>query len=112
MLQQHERGQTHDFGLALKQAEQQARQANGFLAQGLANFGSVAARRIALVEDQVDHRTNRGEPLAALDCARRLERHIGVGDAGLGASDALLHRGFGDQEGARDLLHREAGDDA
>ena len=33
-------------------------------------------------------------------------------DAPLGAGDALLHRRFADQEGARDLLDREARDDA
>ncbi len=80
--------------------------------QGRAKLGGVAAGRIALVEDQIDHRGNAGEPLAALHRARRLERHVGVGDAGLGAGDALLHRGFRDQERARDLFHGQARDDA
>ena len=44
--------------------------------------------------------------------ARRLERHVGVGDPPLRPRDALLHRGFRDQEGARDLLDGQAGDDA
>ena len=79
---------------------------------GAADLGGAAARRIALVEDQVDHRRDGGEPLGALDRARRLERHVGLRDARLGAGDALLHRGFADQEGARDLLDGQAGDDA
>ena len=79
---------------------------------GAADLGGVAARRIALVEDQVDHGGDGGEALGALHRARRLERHVGVGDARLGARDALLHRGFRDQEGARDLLDRQARDDA
>ncbi len=33
------------------------------------------------------------------------------GDPGLGPRDALLHRAFADEEGARDLPHREAGND-
>ena len=33
-------------------------------------------------------------------------------DAALGAGDALLHGGLADEEGARDLLHRQPRDDA
>ena len=36
--------------------------------------------------------------------ARRLEGHVGLGDAALGAGDALLHGRLADQEGAGDLL--------
>ena len=52
------------------------------------------------------------EPLRPLDRARRLEGQAGIADARLGAGDALLHRRLADQEGARDLLDREAADDA
>ena len=112
VLQQQQRRQPHDLGLALEQPQQQPRQPDRLLAQRRADLGGIAARGIALVEDQVDHGGDRGEPLGALHRARRLERHIGVGDAGLRAGDALLHRGFGDQERARDLLDGKAGDDA
>ena len=112
MLQQQQRGQPHDLGLALEQPQQQPRQPDRLLAQRRADLGGVAAGRIALVEDQVDHGGDGGEPLGALHRARRLERHVGVGDARLGPGDALLHRGLADQEGARDLLDREPGDDA
>ena len=60
--------------------------------------------RIAFVEHQIDHRRDGGEALGALGRARRLERHVGFGDARLGAGDALLHGRLADQEGARDLL--------
>src|SRR5260370_1107757 len=53
-----------------------------------------------------------GGALGSLDCARRLERHIGRSDHALGAGDALLHGAVADEKGARDLLDREAGDDA
>ena len=72
----------------------------------------VGARRIALVEHQVDHGRHGGEPLRPLDRARRLEGQAGIADAGLGAGDALLHRRLADQEGARDLLDRQPADDA
>ena len=112
MLQQQQRGQAHDLRLALEQPQQQPRQADRLLAQRRADFGGVAARRIALVEDQIDHGGDRREPLGALHRARRLERHAGVRHPRLGARDALLHGGFRHQEGARDLLDGKAGDDA
>ena len=79
---------------------------------GAADLGGVAACRIALVENQIDHRRDRGEPLGALHRAGGLERHVGLGNAGLRAGDALLHRRLGDQERARDLFNGQAGDDA
>ena len=72
----------------------------------------LRARGIAFVEDEVDHLHHDGEALAALDRARRFERHAGFGDLRLGARDALLHRCFADEKGARDLLHGEARHDA
>ena len=52
------------------------------------------------------------ESFGALDGAGRFERHVGFGDARLGAGDALLHRRFADQEGAGYLFDRQARDDA
>ena len=92
--------------------QQQPRQPDRLLAERRAGRRLAAVGRIALVEDQIDHGGDGGEPLRALDRARRLERHAGIGDARLGAGDALLHGAFADQEGARDLLDGEAGDDA
>ena len=112
MLQEKQRRQPHDLGFALEQPQQQPREANSLFAQRRANFGGIAARRITFVEDQIDHRGNGDEPLAALDRARGLERHVSVGNAGFRPGDALLHRGFRDQEGARDLFDAKSGDDA
>ncbi|ESW77752.1 hypothetical protein X773_22690 [Mesorhizobium sp. LSJC285A00] len=55
---------------------------------------------------------SRSEPLRALDRSGRLERHAGIGNARLGARDALFHGAFADQERTRDLLDGETGDDA
>ncbi len=52
------------------------------------------------------------EPLGPLDCARRLEGNFGARDAALRPRDPLLHGGLAHQEGARDLLDRETGNDA
>ena len=112
MLQQQQRRQAHDLGLALEQPQQQPRQPDRLLAQRRADLGGIAAGGIALVENQIDHRGDGGEPLGALHRARGLERHVGVRDPRLGAGDALLHRRFADQERARDLLYGQTRDDA
>ena len=66
MLQQQQRRQPHDLGLALEQPQQQPRQTDRLLAQRFADFGGIAAGRIAFIEDQVDHRGDRGR---AVRCA-------------------------------------------
>jgi hypothetical protein len=66
---------------------------------------------VALVVEQVDHGRDRRESLAALDRAGRLELRLRRVHAFLGACDALLHGGLGDEEGARDPRDREPRDD-
>jgi hypothetical protein len=110
VLQQHQGGQAHDLRLGGEQAQQQAGQPDGLVAERRA--AGALGRRIALVEHQVDHRRDGGEALGALLGARGFEGHVGVGDDPLGAGDPLLHGRFRDQEGAGDLPDREAGDDA
>ena len=112
MLEQEERGQAHDLRLAREQPQQQAGQPDRLLAQRRAGAVLGDAHRVALVEDEVDHRRHGGEPFAALDGARRRERHVRGGDARLRARDALLHGGFGDEEGAGNLRDRKPRDDA
>ncbi len=112
MLQQEKRRQAHDLRLTLEQPQQQPSQAYRFLAQGAANLGRIAAGGIPLVENQVDHRSDGGQPFRAFHRARRLERHAGARNPRLGAGDTLFHRSLRDQKGARDLPDRQAGDDA
>ena len=112
MLQQHQGQQAHDLGLGLEQAQQQPGQPDRLVAQGGLGLDGVGPGRIALVEDQVEHGGDGGQALGAFDRTGRLERHVRVGDAPLGAGDALLHGAVADQEGAGDLLDRQAADDA
>ena len=118
MLQQHEGREAHDLGLGGVEAQQQAGKPDRLLRQGLAHGRAIRERiaaaggGIALVEQQIDHGGDGGQALGALDGARRLEGHLGLGDAALGPGDALLHGALAHQEGARDLRHGEAGDDA
>ena len=81
VLQKQQRREPHDLGLGREQPQQQPRQPDRLLAQRRADVRVAAARRIAFVEQQVDHRRDRAEPLGALDGARRLEGHGGLGDA-------------------------------
>ena len=63
-------------GSVLEQPKQQPRQPDRLLAERRAR--RCARRRPSnLVEDEVDHRGDRGEPLRALHRARRLEGHVG-----------------------------------
>ena len=92
VLQQQHGGEPHDLGLGGKQPQQQPRQPDRLLAQGRAHMRLAAGRRIALVEDEVDHGRHGGEAFGALDGAGRLVGHARLRDAALGAGDALLHR--------------------
>ena len=67
VLQQQQGGEPHDLGLGRKQPQQQPREPDRLLAQRRAHMRLAAARRIALVEDEVDHGRHRGEAFGALD---------------------------------------------
>ena len=112
MLEQKQGRQPHDFRLRLEQPKQQPGEPDRLFAQGRAGRGLAAAGRIAFVEDEVDHRHDGGEPFRPLLRPRRFERHIGLGDAGFRPRDALLHGALAHQERPRDLLDRQAGNDA
>ena len=68
----------------------------------------AARRRVAFVEDEVDDLEHRRQPRGQLGAARHLERHARLGQRPLGAHDPLRDRRLGDEEGARDLVGREA----
>ena len=64
----------------------------------------AGGRRVALVEDEVDHLEHRRRGGRRARRGRgHLERHARLGQRALGAHDALRHRRLGDQEGAGDL---------
>ncbi len=54
VLQQHERQQAHDLRLARIHAQQQAREADGFIAERSTVAGGIGGG-IAFVEDEIDH---------------------------------------------------------
>jgi hypothetical protein len=112
MLQEQQRGEPHDLRFAREEPEQHAGQADRLLAQRHAYVSIAAARRIALVEQEVDHRGDGRESFGPLHRAGGLVGNVGCRNSPLRPCDALLHGALAHQEGARDLLDREAGDDA
>ena len=67
----------------------------------------AARRRVALVEDQVDHRQHRLEPARHVAGVRHGVRNARVADLRLRAYEPLRHRGRRHQERARDLVRLE-----
>ena len=95
---QHEREQGVRLGLVGHQLDQGAAEADRLRRQ------VDAAAAPALVEDQVDDREHRVEPLGQQVVGRDGKRDAGVADLVLGAGQALAHRLERDEERARDLL--------
>src|SRR5262245_13269408 len=59
MLQEQQSSETHNFGLAREQAQQQLSKMDRRLAQRHTNMSLAAARCIAFVEQEVDHAGDR-----------------------------------------------------
>src|SRR5260370_26998061 len=68
----------------------------------------ATGRRVALVEHQVDDCRHCGEPLRALDSARRFKRHLSPSDAALRTGNPLLYRTLADEKRTCDLRDRKA----
>jgi hypothetical protein len=102
MVQEHERQQSAYLGLGRHQVNQEPAQPKGL-------SGQQILPRVALVEDQVDHREHPGQPLVQLLRRGNPVRDTGVADLLLGPGDALGSGRGRDQEGRRDLLHLQSG---
>ena len=103
-LDLHQRDQAVHLGLVGHQLGQDAAEPQRVLAQRRPHPVVAGGRRVALVEDEVDHLEHRREPPAELGAARDLERHVRLGQRPLGAHDALRDGRLRDEERARDLL--------
>ena len=68
----------------------------------------AGARRVALVEHQVDHLEHGRQTLSQLVATGDLKWHARLGECALGANDALRDRALGDEKRARDLWRRQA----
>ena len=94
--------------LAREQLRDEAAEAERIQAKGRPHPVVAGGRRVTLVEDEVDHLKHRPEP--GLEVARRgdLERNVRSGQGPFRADDPLRDGRLGYEEGAPDLVRREA----
>ena len=111
-LDLHERNEAVHLGLVGRQLGQDAAETQRFLAQLRPHPVVAGGGRVALVEDEVDHLEHGGQALGKLGPARYLEGDALLGQRALGADDALGDGRLRDQEGAGDLVGRQAADQA
>ena len=111
-LDLHQRDEPVDLGLLRDELGEDAAEAERVLAEGGPHPVVAGGRRVALVEDQVDDLEHRREPRGERVAARDLEGHARLGERPLGPHDALRDRRLRDEERARDLLGRQAAEQA
>ena len=100
------------FGLRRRELREDAPEPQRVLAERGAHPVVAGGRRVAFVEDQVDDTEHRRQPRRELGAARHLEGDLRLGERPLRAHDALRDRRLGDEKGARDLVGREAAEQA
>ena len=108
--EQHEREQSRDLTVVGQQLPHGAGESDGFAGELRALEFGPGGRRVALVEDQVQHVQHDTQPLGAFGLGRQGERDITGLDRLLGPADALRHRRLRHQEGGGDLCGRETAD--
>ena len=101
--EQHQREQPEHLGLVRHELGQQPPEPDRLGAQVGAGQRLARARRVALVEDEVDDGEHAGKPGGQVGLRRDAVRDPGVPDLGLGPDQPLGHGRFRHQEGARDL---------
>jgi len=111
-LDLHQRDEAVDLRLARDELGQDSAQTERLLAERRSHPVLARGRRVALVEDQVDHLEDRCQARDPFLPARKLKPDVCFGEGPLGADYALGDRRDRDQERPRDLLGRQAAEDA
>ena len=101
-----------DLRLLRSELGQDAAETQRVLAERRSHPVVAGGRRVALVEDEVDDLEHRRQPGGALGPAGDLEGDVRLGEGPLGPDDALGDRRLRDEERARDLLGRQAAEQA
>jgi hypothetical protein len=106
--EQHQGQQPEDLRLLRQEPHEQSPETDRLGAEVLAHQLFAGARRVALVEDEVDDLEHRREPGGAIRPPGDLEGDAGRGQGPLGADDALGDGRLRHQVGASDLGGGEA----
>jgi hypothetical protein len=96
-----------DLWLVRRQLGEDSAQAERFLAQGRAHPIVARRRRVALVENQIDHFEHRRQPRLPIRPRRDLERNTRLGECPLRSDDSLRHGRLWNQERSGDLIGGE-----
>ena len=110
VLKEHQREQPEHLGLVGHQHGKELPEANRVVAQVTAHELLVGGRRVAFVEDEVEDREHRLQPLGEQMVGRDAERNARVADLPLRPHESLRQRRLGDEERARDLGRLKAAD--
>ena len=111
-LDLHQRDQAVDLGLVRSELGQDAPETQRILAERRPHPVVTGRRRVALVEDEVDDLEHRRQTGGKLGAAGDLEGDALLGEGPLGPDDALGDRRLRDEERPRDLLGRQATEQA
>ncbi len=110
VLEQHQCEQAEHLRLVRHQHRQELREPDRLLAQVVAHEGGSRARRVALVEHEVEDGEDRAQTLGEEVVGRNPERNARSADLALCAHQPLCHRRLGDEERARDLPRGQTSD--
>ena len=111
-LDLHQRDEAVDLRLLRSELGQDAPEPQRVLAERGPHPVVAGGRRVALVEDEVDDLEHRRQAGGELGSARDLEGDALLGEGPLGPDDALGDGRLRDEERARDLLGRQAAEQA
>ncbi len=100
------------FAVVRGEFGENAAEAQRLLAQRRAHPVVAGRRRVAFVEDEIDHVEHRSQTRRAIFAARQLEGHVRLAQCALGAHDALGDGRFGHEKRTRDLVGGEAAEQA
>src|SRR2546426_1586511 len=108
----HQRDEAVNLGFVGNELGEDAAQPDRVLTKRRSDPVLALGRRIALVEDQVDHLEDRSEPRRACWSGRELKPDVRLDEGPLRANDPLGDGRYGDEERACDLLRRQSPEDA
>ena len=111
-LDLHQGHEAVDLGFIGHQPGQDPAEAKGVLAQGRPDPVVAGRRRVALVEDEVDHLQDGYEAGLKIGALGDLERDMGLRERPLGAHDPLADRRIRDKEGSSDLTGAKPANEA